>query len=101
MLNLDPLISQPSRLQIMASLMALASEEQVDFRHLRDLLKLTDGNLGAHLQKLEEAGYLRLEKTFVAKKPRTYVCATDKGRSAFKEHVAALEQLIQNSKREP
>ncbi len=85
----------------MASLMALAVEEQVDFRHLRDLLKLTDGNLGAHLQKLEEAGYLRMEKTFVAKKPRTYISVTDKGRSAFQEHVAALEQIIKNSKREP
>lgn len=99
--TLDPIISQPSRLQIMASLMALATEEQIDFRHLRDLLNLTDGNLGAHLQKLEEAGYLRMEKTFVAKKPRTYVSATDKGRLAFKEHVAALEQIIQSSKREP
>jgi DNA-binding MarR family transcriptional regulator len=100
MSNLDPLISQPSRLQIMASLMALAVEEQVDFRHLRDLLKLTDGNLGAHLQKLEDAGYIRMEKTFVAKKPRTYVSVTDKGRSAFREHVVALEQIIQSSKRE-
>lgn len=96
--NLDPLISQPARLQIMAALMALAPEEQVDFRHLRDLLKLTDGNLGAHLQRLELAEYIRLEKTFVAKKPRTYVAATDKGRAVFHTHVQALEQIIHSSR---
>lgn len=78
----------------MASLVALAAGEQVDFVYLRGLLKLTDGNLGAHLGKLEEAGYVKTEKTFVARKPRTFVSATGKGRDAFVEHVKALKAII-------
>jgi DNA-binding MarR family transcriptional regulator len=78
----------------MASLVALAAGEQVDFVYLRTLLKLSDGNLGAHLAKLEEAGYVKLEKTFVARKPRTFIAATGKGRDAFAEHIKALKAII-------
>jgi DNA-binding MarR family transcriptional regulator len=82
----------------MASLVALAAGEQVDFVYLRNLLKLSDGNLGAHLAKLEEAGYIKTEKTFVARKPRTFIAATDKGREAFGEHVNALKVIINTNK---
>jgi DNA-binding MarR family transcriptional regulator len=92
--KLDGIIHQPARLQIMASLVALAPGEQVDFVYLRGLLRLSDGNLGAHLAKLEEAGYVKMEKTFVAKKPRTFLAATEKGREAFGEHVKALKAII-------
>jgi DNA-binding MarR family transcriptional regulator len=101
MAKLDPLISQPVRLQIMASLMSLDPEETVDFTYLKNLLNLTDGNLGAHLNKLEEAVYIRTEKTFVGKKPKTYVSLTGKGRDAFAEHVAALEEIVKTSGRRP
>jgi DNA-binding MarR family transcriptional regulator len=97
MAQLDNIIHQPVRLQIMASLVGLDKDEQVNFIYLRKLLKLTDGNLGAHLAKLEEAGYIKLKKTFIAKKPRTFISPTGKGRDAFAEHVKALEEIIQSS----
>jgi DNA-binding MarR family transcriptional regulator len=97
--ELDELIHQTVRLRVMASLVTLAPREQLDFTRLRDLLEVTDGNLGAHLLKLEEAGYIRVEKTFVARKPRTFVNATAKGRSAFEEHVKALEGIIKASEK--
>jgi DNA-binding MarR family transcriptional regulator len=95
MAQLDNIIHQPARLQIMSSLMALDPGEQVDFVYLRKILKLTDGNLGAHLTKLEDAGYIKIEKTFIARKPRTFISATGKGRDAFGEHIAALEKIIE------
>ena len=78
----------------MSSLMALDPGEQVDFVYLRKILKLTDGNLGAHLAKLEDAGYIKIEKTFIARKPRTFVGATGKGHDAFEQHTAALKEII-------
>lgn len=97
--EIDTIIHQPARLKIMASLMTLEPGEQVDFVHLRKILNLTDGNLGAHLAKLENAGYVKIEKTFIARKPRTFINATGKGRDAFEDHIAALEAII-HSKRE-
>jgi DNA-binding MarR family transcriptional regulator len=94
MASLDTTIHQPVRLQIMSSLVSLDTQEKVDFTYLKDLLKLTDGNLGGHLNKLEEAGYIKIEKTFVGKKPKTFVCLTGKGRDAFAEHIAALEDIV-------
>jgi DNA-binding MarR family transcriptional regulator len=94
MAALDNIIHQPVRLQVMSSLVALDLGEQVDFTSLRNLLKVTDGNLGAHLAKLDEAGYIRIEKTFVDRKPKTFVSATGKGRDAFAGHVAALEAIL-------
>ena len=61
--QIDKLIHQPLRLRLMACLVALESSEQVEFTYLRDAMQATDGNLGAHLQKLEEAGYIEVEKT--------------------------------------
>lgn len=99
MASLDTIIHQPVRLQIMSSLMSLDIDEKVDFMYLKNLLELTDGNLGAHLSKLEDAGYLRIEKLFVDKKPKTYVCLTGKGRDAFAEHIAALENIVKGAHR--
>jgi len=91
---LNEIIHQPVRMRIMAALVALDASAEVEFTHLRDVLSLTDGNLGAHLRKLEDAGYVSLEKTFVARKPRTFVAATREGRQAFTDHVEALEQIL-------
>ena len=94
MAKLNELIHQPVRLKIMAALISMEDDTQLEFTYLRDMLGLTDGNLGAHLRKLEEAGYVRLVKTFVARKPRTYVAPTTEGQQAFAEHVAALEAIV-------
>ena len=93
--ELDAIIHQPVRLQIMAALMALDHGDQVDFNYLKDLLGVTEGNLGAHLLKLEEAGYIILKKSFVGRKPRTFMATSDKGRVAFKEHVAVLRAILE------
>jgi DNA-binding transcriptional ArsR family regulator len=94
--DLDPIIHQPVRLQIMAALSHLGSRERVDFTFLNTKLDLTDGNLGAHLLTLEEAGYIAVEKTFVARKPKTFVAATAAGRRAFDGHVAALTSILKS-----
>jgi len=94
MAELDNTIHQSVRLQIMSSLVALYAGEEIEFVYLKKLLNLTDGNLGAHLAKLEEAGYVKVKKTFVARKPRTFITATGKGRDAFEEHISALKQII-------
>jgi DNA-binding MarR family transcriptional regulator len=94
MAELNEIIHQPVRLRIMAALVALEPGNEVDFTYLRELLEVTDGNLGAHLRKLEEAGYIAVTKTFVERKPRTYVSVTPEGRKVFQEHVAALEAIF-------
>jgi DNA-binding MarR family transcriptional regulator len=92
--DLNELIHQPIRLRIMAVLVTLDSDAQVGFTSLKEMLNLTDGNLGAHLKKLEDAGYIRIEKTFINNKPYTYVAATERGKQTFAEHVAALEAIL-------
>jgi DNA-binding MarR family transcriptional regulator len=94
MAELNETIHQPVRLRIMAALVSLDPSDQVDFTYLRDLLEVTDGNLGAHLRKLEEAGYIAVSKTFVERKPRTFIAVTPEGRKVFMEHVAALETIL-------
>lgn len=94
MAELNPLIHQPTRLRIMAALVGMDDGDKADFTFLRDLLGLTDGNLSVHLQRLEEAGYVAVEKTFVGRRPRTWIWAAPEGRAAFAAHVDALEQII-------
>jgi len=97
MAKLNNIIHQPARLQIMSSLVALDTDVQIDFTYLKKLLKLTDGNLGAHLAKLEEADYIKIEKTFVDRRPKTYIRLTGKGRDAFDEHIKALKKIIKGA----
>jgi DNA-binding MarR family transcriptional regulator len=96
--KIDPVIHQSTRLRVMASLGALEQDEQVDFVHLRKILELTDGNLGAHLAKLETAGYVKIEKMFIERRPRTFIKLTGKGRDAFEDHVSALREIIGEEK---
>ena len=96
MTALNETIHQPVRLRIMSALVTLEPAVEVDFSTLRDLLEVTDGNLGAHLRKLEEAGYIAVNKVFVERKPHTYVSVTAEGRKVFREHVAALESILKN-----
>ena len=92
--ELNDLIHQTVRLRIMAALASLENNLEVDFSSLRDLLDVTDGNLGAHLRKLEEAAYIKINKTFIDRKPRTFLAITPLGKKVFKGHVAALESII-------
>lgn len=94
MTGLDALIHQPARLQIMAALCQLKPWTRVDFGFLKEKLGLTDGNLGAHLLALEEADYIAVEKTFVGRRPKTFLQTTAKGRTAFAGHVAALQSIF-------
>lgn len=94
MAQLNEVIHQPARLRIMAILDAVSTERQVTFSFLKGSLGLTDGNLGAHLHKLEEAGYVSITKTFVRQKPQTYVEITETGRRVFEEHREALKQIL-------
>ena len=80
------------RLGIMSVLMA---NESVDFTTMKSLLELTDGNLASHTRHLEDAGYIRCEKSFVGRKPNTTYVITEEGREAFAAHIAALELFLQ------
>jgi len=91
---LDPVIHQPARLQIMSALCQLSETERVDFTFLKQRLGLTDGNLGAHLSTLEGKGYIAVEKTFVARRPKTFGSVTPEGRQAFTSHVQALQAIL-------
>ena len=68
--------------------------EEAEFTWLREKTGSTDGNLGAQLMKLEEAGYVAVEKKFVLRKPQTLYRMTEKGRTALTEYVSALKELL-------
>jgi len=91
----DDVIHQPVRLRVMAALTALGPDEDgLDFTRLKGLTGATDGNLGAHLDQLARAGYVEVTKAFVARRPRTTVKASPRGRAAFARHVAFLKAII-------
>jgi DNA-binding MarR family transcriptional regulator len=90
----DEIIHQSLRLRIMATLNTLPKGEKLEFTRLKGLLKATDGNLGAHIATLENAGYVAVEKDFVDRKPRTRIALTPTGRRAFERHVGYLRELI-------
>ena len=94
MAELDEVIHQPLRLRIMAALNALPASLGLEFVRLKKLTGATDGNLGAHIETLAKAGYVAIDKAFVAKRPQTTVTATAAGRAAFAEHVLSLQQII-------
>ncbi|MDB5439785.1 MAG: ArsR family transcriptional regulator [Caulobacteraceae bacterium] len=88
---LDEVIHGRVRLGIMAYLSGAGS---ADFGALKKRLDLTDGNLSIHLRKLEEAGYVSLDKRFIGKKPNTAVSLTEAGRRAFLAYLDAIGQLV-------
>lgn len=89
--KLDELIHERVRLGIMS---ALAAGGELSFTELRDMLKVTDGNLSVHARVLAEAGYLKIDKAFVERKPRTSLRLSAKGKDAFQRYVARLEELV-------
>jgi DNA-binding PadR family transcriptional regulator len=68
--------------------------ESAEFTFLKDKVGATDGNLSVHLRKLEEAGYISVDKRFVSRKPVSSYKLTVKGRKAFESYLAHLEKLI-------
>jgi len=89
--DLNPVIHGKLRL---ACLSLLSGVEQAEFTWLRARTGSTDGNLGAQLLKLEEAGYVTAEKKFVQRKPQTIYRMTESGRDALTQYVQALKQLL-------
>ncbi len=89
--ELNPVVHGKLRLALLS---LLATVEEAEFTWLRARTGATDGNLGAQLAKLEEAGYVTVEKRFVQRKPQTLYRMTDAGRAALTEYVAALRQLL-------
>lgn len=90
-LGLDPLIHGRIRLGIVS---ALAVQDGIAFGELRDLLHTTDGNLSTHARKLEEAGYLEVEKSFRGRLPHTEYRLTAAGRKALDRYLEHLEGII-------
>lgn len=88
---IDELVHGRMRLGIMAF---LAGAEVADFNALRDHLQTTDGNLSVHLRKLEDGGYIKLEKTFVQRRPLTRARLTKSGRNALSRYLDAMEKLV-------
>jgi DNA-binding HxlR family transcriptional regulator len=89
--DLNPVIHGKLRLAVLS---LLTTVEEAEFTWLRARTGSTDGNLGAQLAKLEEAGYVAVEKKFVQRKPQTLYRMTDAGRKALAEYVQALRQLL-------
>src|SRR5271155_2193428 len=89
--ELNPVIHGKLRLALLS---LLSSVDEAEFTWLRAKTGATDGNLGAQLLKLEEAGYVAVEKKFVARKPQTIYRMTESGRKALTEYVRALRKLL-------
>jgi DNA-binding MarR family transcriptional regulator len=93
--GVDRLIHEPSRTIILA---ILAAVDSADFVYLQRETGLTKGNLSVHLSKLEEAGYISIEKTYKGKIPLTLCKLTDNGRKAFEEYHAQLKTFLDQTK---
>ncbi|MFC5823676.1 winged helix-turn-helix domain-containing protein [Nonomuraea insulae] len=89
---LDEVIHAPVRLSIMAM---LAAAETVEFRLLKDTIEVSDSLLSKHILTLENAGYVRVTKVFVGKRPRTWLALTDEGREAFQNYTSTLRQITE------
>ena len=89
--ELNPVIHGKLRLALLS---LLSTVEEAEFTWLRAKTNSTDGNLGAQLLKLEEAGYVAVEKKFVLRKPQTLYRMTEAGRRALTEYVQALKRLL-------
>lgn len=92
--ELNPVVHGKLRLALLS---LLTGVEEAEFTWLRERTGATDGNLGAQLAKLEDAGYVSVKKKFVQRKPQTLYRMTEKGRKALAEYVQALKKLLRGS----
>jgi DNA-binding MarR family transcriptional regulator len=93
--QLDKVLEHRVRLQIMSVLVA---NDSYEFSALKDLLSVTDGSLASHIKALEREKYVSVSKTFVDRKPNTKYKVTERGRTAFRKHVDALEAVIKQQR---
>ena len=93
--SLDKTLEHRVRLQIMS---VLVVNESYNFNALKELLEVTDGNLATNMKALEKEKYIAVLKSFIDRKPNTRYKATERGRTAFKKHLNALEDLIRQQK---
>lgn len=77
---------------------ALMVNDSLDFTSLKEFLDVTDGNLATHIKKLEEEGFVKVEKSFIDNKPNTSYSMTPVGKKAFDEHLKVLETIIRSQK---
>ena len=89
--DLDPLIHSQLRLAIISM---LVSSEKVEFTHIQEETKAAAGNVSIQLKKLQEAGYVHVEKTFKNNYPKTMVSITQKGVKAFEDYVSNIRKYI-------
>ena len=89
--GVDRLVHEPARLMVLALLYVV---ESADFTFLMSQTGLTWGNLSSHLSKLEEAGYVEVQKEFKGKKPHTMLHLTEEGREAFREYRRSMKQVL-------
>ena len=89
--NINKAFDHRIRLGIMSVLMV---NDHADFKMLKELLGATDGNLASHTKALEKSEYIKVEKSFIGRKPNTRYSATKLGKLQFKKHIDALEKLI-------
>jgi DNA-binding transcriptional ArsR family regulator len=92
--GLDPVIHAPARLRLMVTLAALPEGDNLSFTRLQDLIGLTPGNLITHLRKLDDAGYVRMDKTGSGVNALTAVALTHDGRASLERYTAVLRQLL-------
>ena len=91
--EIDRLVHEPARLAVMALLYVIDS---ADFTFLMNQTGLTWGNLSAHMSKLEEAGYIEVEKSFKGRRPNTSLRLSTQGRAAFREYVRKMKQVFKD-----
>ena len=92
--GLDPVIHAPARLRLMVTLAALPDGDNLSFTRLQDLIGLTPGNLITHLRKLDDAGYVQINKSGSGVNALTTVALTYNGRAALERYTAVLQQLL-------
>lgn len=92
--RLDPVIHAPTRLSIMA---LLAGATEAEFSTVRDSVGISDSVLSRQASALEAAGYVKIRKGYVGKRPRTWLSLTTVGRDAFDAHVAALQRIVEQA----
>lgn len=93
--ELDPLLHSQLRLAIVSMLM---TSEKVEFNHIKEETKAAAGNISLQIKKLQEAGYISIEKTFKNNYPKTMLSITDKGVKAFESYVNELKKYLNPKK---
>jgi DNA-binding MarR family transcriptional regulator len=91
--DLDRVVHEPARLAVMALLYVV---ESADFTFLMNQAGLSWGNLSAHMSKLEEAGYIEVEKSFRGRRPNTSLRLTPQGQAAFREYASKMKQIFKD-----